>query len=182
VLRRVPASDPDRLVAISTTDPQTAQQGFIYADAFTAFRAEQRSFAALSMYQGGYYPRIDVRGATTYVGLEGITSEYFALTGAQLAAGRLLAEEDAAPASVATPAVVITDRLWQRMFGGDARAVGETLKIDGTPATVVGVIAPGFYGLQADAGSDIFLSLPAYDTAPGSSDRNCTAWHPTIRG
>jgi hypothetical protein len=32
VLRAVPVSDPDRLVAISTTDAQTTRPGFIYAD------------------------------------------------------------------------------------------------------------------------------------------------------
>ena len=89
VLRPVPASDPDRLVAISTTDSRTTQQGFIHADTFTAFRAQQRSFATLSMYNGGFYPRIDARGATAYAGLEGVTSEYFALVGARVAAGRL---------------------------------------------------------------------------------------------
>ena len=35
VLRPVPVSDPDRLVAISTIDTQSTQQGFIYADTFT---------------------------------------------------------------------------------------------------------------------------------------------------
>ena len=39
VLRPVPASDPDRLVAISNTDSQTTQQGLIYVDTFTAFQA-----------------------------------------------------------------------------------------------------------------------------------------------
>jgi hypothetical protein len=62
VLRAVPVSDPDRLVAVSTTDTQTTQPGFIYADTFTAFRAQQRSFATLSMYSGGWVPRIEARG------------------------------------------------------------------------------------------------------------------------
>ena len=87
VLRTVPVSDPDRLVAISTSDTQTTQLGFIYADTFTAFRAQQRSFATLSMYTGGAYPRIDARGATVYAGVESVTPEYFALVGARLAAG-----------------------------------------------------------------------------------------------
>ena len=54
VLRAVSVSDPDRLIAISTTDTQTTQLGFIYADTFRAFRAQQRSFATLSMSSGGF--------------------------------------------------------------------------------------------------------------------------------
>lgn len=171
VLRTVPVSDADRLVAISTSDTQTTQLGFIYADTFTAFRAQQRSFATLSMYNGGVYPRIDARGATVYAGLEGVTPEYFALVGARLAAGRFLTDVDNAPAGAGTPVVVITDRLWQRVFGRDSHAVGETLKIDGTPVTIVGVTAPGFYGLQADAGSDLFMPQSAYGAVAAGPKR-----------
>src|SRR5437867_2303480 len=85
VLRAVPVSDPERLVAISTTDTQTTEPGFIYADTFTAFRAQQRSFATLSMYAGGSAPRIEARRAVVYAGV------------------------DNAPAG--TPVGVITDRL-----------------------------------------------------------------------
>jgi hypothetical protein len=119
VLRAVPVSDPDRLVTISTTDTQTTQPGYIYADTFTAFRAQQRSFATLSMYAGGSAPRIEARDAVVYAGVEGVTPEYFALVGARLGAGRFLTDVDNAPAG--TPVAVITDRLWERIFGHDRR-------------------------------------------------------------
>ncbi len=167
VLRTLPLSDPDRLVAVSTTDAQTTQPGFIYAETFTAFRAQQRSFATMSMYTGGWFPRIEARGTAVYVGVEGVTPEYFAVVGARLSAGRFLIDSDNTPAGADAPMVVITDRLWQRIFGGDSSVVGETLKIDGTPVTIVGVAAPGFYGLQADAGSDVFVPLAAYGTVGG---------------
>lgn len=167
VLRPVSVSDPDRLVAISTTDPQTTRPGFIYADAVTAFRREQRSFATLSMYTAGFAPRLEARGSSVYAGMEGVTPEYFDLVGTRVAAGRFLTEADNAPAGADTPMVVITDRLWERIFGRDARAIGETLNIDGKPVTVVGVTAPGFYGLQTDAGSDLFVPLPVYRALGG---------------
>lgn len=72
----VSVSDPDRPVAISTTDTETTQPGFIYADTFTAFRAQQRSFATLSMYSAGFVPRIEARGAAVYAGVEGVTPGY----------------------------------------------------------------------------------------------------------
>lgn len=164
VLRSVPVSDPDRLVALSTSDAETTQPGVIYAETFTAFRAQQRSFTTLSLYNGGWFPRIDARGAAVYAGVEGVTPEYFDLAGARLAAGRVFTDADNGPAGTSTLVVVITDRFWQRVFGGDSRVVGETLKIDATPATIVGVTAQGFSGLQTDAGSDLFVPLSAYDT------------------
>src|SRR5712692_4654495 len=142
VLRPVSAFDPDRLIAISTTDMRTVQPGYIYAETFTAFRAQQRSFSTLSMYSSAA-PRIQARDAVVDAGIEGVMPEYFGLLDARLAAGRLLADTDNALTTAGTPVVVITDRLWRRLFDGDPRAVGETLKIDWTPVTIVGVTAPG---------------------------------------
>jgi predicted permease len=93
------------------------------------------------------------------------------MVGALPAAGRLLNNGDDMPASAAAPAVVITDRLWQRIFGGDATAVGATLLIDGTPATIVGVTARGFFGLQTDSGSDVFVPLAAYSSVAAGPKR-----------
>jgi predicted permease len=47
---------------------------------------------------------------------------------------------------------VLSDRMWQRRFGRDPNIVGETLMMNGTAATIVGVTAPGFVGetLNAD--------------------------------
>src|SRR6185436_2982196 len=39
---------------------------------------------------------------------------------------------------------VIGYGLWQRLFGGDSKVLGATIRIDGTPLTVVGVAPPGF--------------------------------------
>ena len=39
---------------------------------------------------------------------------------------------------------VIGYGLWQALFGGDPKALGATIRIDGTPLTVVGVAPPGF--------------------------------------
>src|SRR5688500_3784914 len=177
VLRPVPVSDPDRLVAISTTDPQTTRPGFIYADTFTAFLAQQRSFATLSMYNGGAAPRVEASGSAVHVSVEGVTPEYFGVVGARLAAGRFLTDADNTPAGAGTPVVVISDRFRQRIFGGDSRAVGETLKIDGTPVTIVGVTTPGFYGLQADSGSDLFMPLAAQAAVTGDRKRALRARH-----
>ena len=169
VLRTVAVSDPDRLVAISTDDPQTTRPGYIYKETFEAFRAQQRSLATLSMYSGGAF-RIEVRHAAVDVGIEGITSDYLTVAGVGLAAGRFLADADDIPTAAAVP-VVITDRIWRRMFDADPHAIGETVKINGRPATVVGITAPGFSGLQRDAGADLFMPLAAFRTLAGDGPR-----------
>ena len=39
--------------------------------------------------------------------------------------------------------VVLSERLWRRLFGADPRAVGRTLTVNGEPRTIVGVLASG---------------------------------------
>ena len=70
-----------------------------------------------------------------------VSAEFFEVLGVRPAAGRLLDRRDAAPDAPAV--IVISYALWQRRFGGDPGIVGSTLSFD-TPATIVGVAAPGF--------------------------------------
>ncbi len=61
--------------------------------------------------------------------------------GAQL--GRVLREEDAQEG--AEPVMVLSHAFWQARFGGDPRVVGSTVRLDGNPVTVVGVMPEAFY-------------------------------------
>jgi putative ABC transport system permease protein len=55
--------------------------------------------------------------------------------------GRTFLSSDALPS--APPVVIIGHDLWQTRFNGDAAALGRTLRINGTPATIVGVMPAG---------------------------------------
>ena len=71
---------------------------------------------------------------------------YFSTLGAPMALGRPLGEEDQAPD--APLAAVLSHAFWMRAFGGDPGVVGRTVRVNGTPATVVGVTGAGFTGLS----------------------------------
>ena len=52
--------------------------------------------------------------------------------------GRTFDARDAQPGAV--PAVVVVDRFWRARLGGDANALGSTVRIDGEERTVIGVV------------------------------------------
>jgi predicted permease len=81
---------------------------------------------------------------TTYAWGQFVNGGYFAYFDAQPAAGRLLGPRDDQPG---VPLVaVVSHRFWQGALGGDPRAVGRTLRINGQTVTVVGVAPRSFNG------------------------------------
>jgi predicted permease len=65
---------------------------------------------------------------------------------------------------------VLTSRVWQRLFGGDAAAVGSTVRINGVPASIAGVTPPAFEGVEPGWPVDVVLPittlLPIVDDGP----------------
>jgi predicted permease len=74
------------------------------------------------------------------------SGRYFPVLRPPMALGRGLGPADDDPA--APPAAVISHAFWQRAFGGDPRAVGATIAINGHPFSVVGITGPAFRGLS----------------------------------
>ena len=62
--------------------------------------------------------------------------------------GRTIQPTDIRPDGQAEPVVVLSHRLWLRLFEGNPSAVGRTLRLNGRPHTIVGVMPPrfGWYG------------------------------------
>lgn len=70
-----------------------------------------------------------------------VSSGFFDLLGARTALGRTFTREES---RLALPVVVLTHRLWQRAFAGDAGVIGRSVLIDGQPHTVIGVASEAF--------------------------------------
>lgn len=81
----------------------------------------------------------------------GVSEGFFTLFGARPSLGRLLVAEDFR----SLDAVVISEGLWERAFGGDPEAVGSTVLLDGQPYTVAGVMDRSFTPPEALTGSTV---------------------------
>ncbi|KQZ79858.1 hypothetical protein ASD55_04020 [Rhodanobacter sp. Root561] len=66
------------------------------------------------------------------------------------------------------PVVMLTHDFWERQYAGDPAAIGRTLKVEGTPHTIIGVLPEAF--VAAGTGGDIML--PAMLTPDGAGDQH----------
>ena len=76
------------------------------------------------------------------------------------AAGRLLSPlDDRADAPQGSTVAVLAHRFWQREFGGSSNAIGQTIRVDATLFTIVGVLPPTFDDLVVGRPADFFIPI-----------------------
>ena len=96
-----------------------------------------------------------------------VSAETFPLLGQKPIAGRGFAVEDDRPG--ATPVVILGGSAWRTRYDGRSTVLGRTIRVNGIPSTVVGVMPDGF-GFPANAELWQPLALhPAVSTAPRST-------------
>ncbi len=118
---------------------------------FIEWRKLSRSFQELSAFAGGTFGISNIDQPESVLGMR-VTANYFRTLGSPFFLGRdfLPGEDQEGQNHV----VVLTHKLWSHL-GADPNLVGHTMRIDGTPYTVVGVLQAGI------ADRDIFeMSVP----------------------
>ncbi|HTS63083.1 MAG TPA: ADOP family duplicated permease [Candidatus Acidoferrales bacterium] len=86
-----------------------------------------------------------------------VSPEYFSTLGVAPAAGRFFSPETEKPGM--PPVVVVSDRFWRKQLGADRGAVGRTLRLNGRPATIVGIGPKDFLGVYPGNPADLFVPV-----------------------
>ena len=118
---------------------------------FFEWRRLSRSFQELSAFTGRTFGIANIDQPESVFGMR-VTANYFHTLGSPFFLGRdfLPGEDQEGKNQV----VILTHKLWSHL-GADPKFVGHTMRIDGKPYTVVGVLQPGI------ADRDIFeLAMP----------------------
>jgi len=87
-----------------------------------------------------------------------VTGNYFQVLGVRASLGRtLLPSDDVSPGK--HPVAVISTDFWRRAYASDPAIVGQTIKVDGFPLTIVGVAEPSFRGSIPGLSLDVFVPV-----------------------
>ncbi|HVT74400.1 MAG TPA: ABC transporter permease, partial [Lacunisphaera sp.] len=170
LLRPLPFPQPDRLVRLyeaydqpdtrantqNLSEPTVQQWREHGTDIFTGLGAATGASLTLGS---------DTGEAPRYLPAARITANFFDVLGIAPVLGRNFTAAEDRPNG--PPVVIIGHDLWQRQFGGRADILGQAIRLDGVPRTVVGVMPPRFrHPYRADAW--IPLAVPfASRTYPG---------------
>jgi predicted permease len=165
LLRRLPVQKPEQLVVLRSPgdvsgsrwgDGGPEGQTFSYP----MFKALREKNEALTGLLARYVTSVSVtyQGDTELAECELVSGNYFEVLGVRPALGRVFSMNDEQAAG-ANPVVVLSNGYWKRHFGANPQVLNQSVPINGTPMTVVGVAQQGFKGVQAGESPDVFIPL-----------------------
>ena len=170
LLKSLPVQKPEELVLV--------RAGGLYP-VFHAFQRHTDIFADLLATSGVTPLDVEVQpGVRERTQVSLVSGSYFSTLNVGAATGRVFtAADDVTPG--AHPVAVVSDGYWRRRFGGDGAILDRVVRINGTPLTIIGVMAPGFFGEQVGVAPDLWVPLTMWgQVVPGRNllQSPGTAW------
>lgn len=145
LLKPLAYKEPDRLYAAAESAPQFGPMHPRLPVNAAHFRSWQEQCRSCETGALANTATFNLTGEGDPEQIEGVTCTWplFQVLGVKPQLGRTFVESDDQPD--ANKFVVVSDSLWRRRLGADPTAVGKTIRIDGEPHTVVGVLRPDFH-------------------------------------
>ena len=155
LLRPLPFPAPDSLVSIAEANSRKGWSAMpASAPNFLDWEAGARSFSSMGAYTTGPIA-LTGRGEPEQLSATWVTAGFFPTLGVGPELGR--AFDSAETVRGHDRVVVLSHGLWMRRFGGDPSTVGSSVRIDGEPFTVLGVMPPSFR--FPEEGADAWVPL-----------------------
>ncbi len=137
VLRGLPIDEPDRVVMIRARDTADRNLGMSYDD-YLDMRMGATSVSGLGAFTWASMTVGDDAHASERFRGSYVSSNVFRLIGERPIAGRDFQPQDDEPGA---PVVAILGRsVWESRYGANPAVVGSTLRVNGVPATIVGIM------------------------------------------
>jgi predicted permease len=179
MLRGFSFPNSDRLASANFVDPTSATffgvNGQISAMDFNELLPAQQSFEMMSAYLNGSTVNITINGRPQRNTGAYTTENFFRILGVPPIKGRDFEAADNQPG--AEKVAIIGYGIWQRDFGGAEDVVGRVVRINGRPATIVGVMPRGFAFPTNEE-----LWIPLYSEFPPRPRNDPAAISPAVLG
>jgi predicted permease len=171
ILKTLPVAHPENLLQVtmgknaSFTNPIWEQ-----------LRDRQDVFSGIFAYGGGRF-NLAAGGEARYAQGNYASGQFFDTLGLRALLGRTFTVADDRRGCPAT--AVLSYGFWQREYGGRADILGKNISLDNHPFEILGVLVPGFTGVDVGVEKDLFVPLCSEKIVRGefsSLDQRSTWW------
>ena len=158
ILKPLPVHNPQELVYLQQISARGDMNDWT-TRGFEFFHDQKDLFSAVSA-QSDSKLNVQFGGQPTLVQGLFVSGDYFPMLGVPPLIGRTLTDSDDRESGGADGAVaVISYPFWMSRFGGEISVLGRTIVVEGSPVRIVGVMPPGFFGLEVGKAPNLFVPL-----------------------
>jgi putative ABC transport system permease protein len=148
LLRPLPYREPDRLVALWEAEDGRTRDGVNPLE-FVDWSERNRTFDSMAAYVRAARAMTGTDGIAESIPSQAVTPQFFDVLRVRPILGRTFQHPDWTSPTV----VVLREGFWRSRFGADAALIGRTIRLDGQPFTVIGVVPDDFRFDQALGGT-----------------------------
>ena len=149
VLRGFSFPHPEQLVSVGLIDPKASDQNNNFglgqiptAQDYEDLKGAQQSFSLMAGYLSGSTINVSYKNNPQRYTGGYVTDDFFKIIGVSPVMGRDFTAEDNKPG--AEKVTILGDEIWRRDFNADPNIVGQSVRINGKAATIIGVMPPNF--------------------------------------
>lgn len=149
VLRGFSFPHPEQLMSVGLIDPKANDQNNNFglgniptAQDYEDLKATQKSFSMMAGYLNGSTVNVTYKNNPQRYTGGYVTEDFFKIIGVSPVLGRDFTAADNKPG--AEKVTILGDEVWRRDFGADPNVVGQSVRINGKAATIIGVMPPNF--------------------------------------
>jgi predicted permease len=156
LLKALPFPEAQQLISLTESSKEVPFMDVSYPN-YLDWRAQQTTLDNLA---AGYWAGGVLTGGGEPERITGrfVTASFFTTLGVNPHAGRFFTDQEDAPG--AERVMVLSQRLWQRRFGGNTDVIGKPVQYSGESWTVIGVVPGNFdYYSVENANNDFFIPL-----------------------
>src|SRR5580698_513330 len=135
LLRPFPYHDPERLVTVASTDADRGSS--VTLARYELVRDRNQSFQSVAVWANDNF-NLTGHGEPLQTPVVRVSPNFFPLLGVEPQLGRAFTEQEGSPEG--PQVAILSDALWRTRFGADRNIIGQTITLDTTPHTVVGVL------------------------------------------
>jgi predicted permease len=146
LIQPLPYREPSRLVVIFGSIPLGPKFHLSFPDYYD-FKRLQKSFTQFEVYDSNGFMLTTPTGTQQAPGAR-VSAGFFRVLGVTPILGRDFA--DGEDRKSAPRSVILSYAAWQQRYGGRRDILGQTVTLDGSPNTIVGVLPPNFHFAPAE--------------------------------